>query len=257
MGTGRLDDVALSYLQSSPFCLFDRWEIEGAFDSSDIGKRVTFTFDDGTTFTSEKIYRNEQGSIIVKYNVDDDNIMGTPTSFPAIYVKDTILYYYPGTAIYSVSVSSEFYVPPEKFLNNNGLEYLWGKIKSLVSLKADKSYVDNRTIDYIVEQSISGDITYRKWNSGFLEVEGNASISTTSSTQSTNGYYTEAVYINLPVTFKSCKSLVYGCSDSNYYATRYGSYSTQTNKLGLRFCATRAISAGSHSVSFRAIGTWK
>ena len=45
-------------------------------------------------------------------------------------------------------------------------------IDAALALKADKSYVDARTTDYIVEQGTSGIWAYRKWNSGKFDMCG-------------------------------------------------------------------------------------
>lgn len=142
MGTGRLIRVELTHYGDNPYCLYcDLYNTSGGryvFDTSDIGKFVSFTIPGGPTFISEPIYENESGNLIIKANAEDDNNTGVPTSFPAIYIRNGDIYYYPTDTVSHNYISSEFYVPRESYLNSTGLIYLWSKIKSLVNNKVDK-----------------------------------------------------------------------------------------------------------------------
>ena len=66
-----------------------------------------------------------------------------------------------------------------------------------------KSYVDNRTTDFIVDSHISsgtaGEWSWRKWNSGIFECWASHSVSLTADTQSGSNYYSTSNYIHLPI----------------------------------------------------------
>lgn len=255
MGTGRLENVELVYFDDNPYGLFcDIYNVEGgyeAFDTSDIGKVVKFTFSDGTTLISEPIYMNEYDMLIIKLNAEDDNGGGIPTSFPALYINDGNTYYYPTNTPDTIFVSSEFYVPQEKFLNNTGLEHLWGKIKS---------YVNGRTTDYIVDQGVDTDSThkvyYRKWNSGLVELSGSGIVKPTSSTKSGYLYISEALYIPLPFEV-SLYGISYTTQKDYVFANLTGSV-TNISRVGLKLNSGSAISTNTnHTVKFETKGTWK
>ena len=74
------------------------------------------------------------------------------------------------------------------YLDNNGLSHLWSKIVNLFNKRIEVSETapteeENKiwlqpmttnagTVDYIVDEGISDIWTYRKWNSGILEMWG-------------------------------------------------------------------------------------
>lgn len=248
MGTGRLENIELDFYDDNPYCLYGSDDV---FDESDVGKVVKFTFSDGTTFNSEPIYVNDGGQLIVKFNAEDDYTYGTPTSFPAIYICNYDIYYYPSNTPDYVFVNSEFYVPQEKFLNNDGLAHLWDKIKA---------YVNNRTTDYIVDQGVDTDSThkvyYRKWNSGLVELSGSGIVTPTSSTKSGYLYVSEALYIPLPFEV-SLYGISYTTQKDYVFANLTGSV-TNISRVGLKLNSGSAISKNTnHTVKFETKGTWK
>lgn len=251
MGTGRLQNIELDFYDENPYMLYGYCGGEGAFDDSDVGKVVTFTFSDGTTFVSEPIIENRYGDIVVMFNVLNDQYHGTPTAYPALYIYDDNVYYYPTGTPDSVFMNSEFYVPQEKFLNNDGLEHLWGKIKS---------YVNGRTTDYVVDQGVDTDSThkvyYRKWNSGLVELSGSGVVKPTSSTKSGYLYISEALYIPLPFEV-SLYGISYTTQKDYVFANLTGSV-TNISRVGLKLNSGSAISTNTnHTVKFETKGTWK
>ena len=84
-----------------------------------------------------------------------------------------------------------------KFLDNDGLEYMVGKIAGLVG--------GSGSADFIVEQGTSGYWTYRKWASGLVEMWGSKSFTLNITTSWGNGFYYS------------------GGSDSNYILLSYPS----------------------------------
>lgn len=82
-----------------------------------------------------------------------------------------------------------------KFLDNNGLEYLAGKIVGLVSGVG--------SADYIMEEDVSGIWRYRKWASGIAECWGIWSGSLTHYSTPTTGLYGYYVVMGLPAIFLS------------------------------------------------------
>lgn len=111
--------------------------------------------------------------------------------------------------------------------------------------------------DYIVEQNVSDGILYKKWNSGYAEIDGTKSVTTADSSSTGNGYHSEGVYIDLPITLTACYNLLMTSGDADLFASRYGSLGSITNRFGFRICSYKPISAGSHTTSFRVTGRWK
>lgn len=120
----------------------------------------------------------------------------------------------------------------------------------------DKTKLDN-TVDYIVEQNVSDGILYKKWNSGYAEIDGTKSVTTADSSSTGNGYHSEGVYIDLPITLTVCYNLFMTSGDADLFATRYGGLSSITDKFGLRICSYKSIPTGAHTISFRIVGRWK
>lgn len=80
-----------------------------------------------------------------------------------------------------------------KFLDNNGLEYLAGKIVGLVS--------GGGSADFIEQEGTDGYWTYRKWASGLVEMWGSKSFTLNITTSWGNGFYYSGGngnYISLP-----------------------------------------------------------
>lgn len=120
----------------------------------------------------------------------------------------------------------------------------------------DKSKLDNVT-DYIVEIGTFTDGYYEKWNSGLAKIYMTVDVNTSAGTASTNGWYTDPVYVDLPITLTKCYGFTTCCSENGFFAVRYGNLASMTTRVGIRVCATRNITAGAHTVTFDIKGRWK
>lgn len=71
--------------------------------------------------------------------------------------------------------------------------------------------------DFVVEQGTSGNWTYRKWNSGYAEVDYRVDISNVKINNSSGQIYYGDIYTQsqLPITFKEVPCCSISCSFSN------------------------------------------
>ena len=122
---------------------------------------------------------------------------------------------------------------------------------------ACKVYVDRRTLDYIVEQGTSGIWTYRKWNSGKIELWTNSYQFTVTFTKSSIGIY-YATENNIPVPL--VKNIEFASGDcTKWHYVNWASVTCNDGKnLGIRYYGLNANGGGSTiPFSFYVIGTWK
>lgn len=120
-----------------------------------------------------------------------------------------------------------------------------------------KRYVDARTTDYIVEQGTSGIWTYRKWNSGKIELWTNSHQFTVSFTKSSIGvYYATQSGIAVPLV----KTIEFASGDCTKW--HYVNWASVTcnggTELGIRYYGLNGNGdGGTIPFSMYVIGTWK
>lgn len=122
---------------------------------------------------------------------------------------------------------------------------------------ANKRYVDTFAADYIVDQSTSGIWTYRKWNSGKIELWTNSYQFTISFTTSSNGF-SYATESDIPVPL--VKSIEFASGDcTKWHYTNWASVTCKDEqKLGIRYYGLNGNGNGNTiPFSFYVIGTWK
>lgn len=122
---------------------------------------------------------------------------------------------------------------------------------------ACKAYVDRRTLDYIVDQGTSGIWTYRKWNSGKIELWTNSYQFTVTFTKSSIGvYYATQSGIAVPLV-KTIEFASGDCTKWHYVNWSSVTYNGGT-ELGIRYYGLNANGGGNTiPFSFYVIGTWK
>lgn len=120
--------------------------------------------------------------------------------------------------------------------------------------------VATSSVDYIVEQGISGIWTYRKWNSGIAECWGTytGTTSYTANAAASGGYRTIISDIALPFTFSAApKATASHNGTSSHYWGSVANVATSTTEVGITLDRGNAVSDGSISITFNVIGTWK
>ena len=107
--------------------------------------------------------------------------------------------------------------------------------------------------DYVVEQGTSGDWTYRKWNSGAVELWCNKSVAVASSTSATGSlYYSSMLAITVP--FIITDAVITG-STNNY---RYlANLQYQNANITFNIVSPTAISTTTQPVQIIVYGKWK
>lgn len=113
------------------------------------------------------------------------------------------------------------------------------------------------TGDYIVEQGTSGIWTYRKWNSGKIELWTNSYQFTVTFTKSSIGIY-YATENNIPVPL--VKNIEFASGDcTKWHYVNWASVTCNDGKnLGIRYYGLNANGGGNTiPFSFYVIGTWK
>lgn len=174
-----------------------------------------------------------------------------------------------GSDVFSVSEvqSAHGVVTDWTFANNRVTATLASNATAAV--KVNVLYYSGGTIastaqaDYIVDQGVSGDWIYRKWNSGIAECWGSFSHTLAMTVQHGNGWFqSEALYETFPTGLfnaapKMC-NFGWECSSSTAITgLELGGGLTSTSTQG--FWAYRIESSGTASVWIyvTAIGTWK
>lgn len=119
-----------------------------------------------------------------------------------------------------------------------------------------KNYVDNFAADHIVEQGTSGIWTYRKWNSGRIELWTNEHPFTVSFATASGIYYATQNNISVPLV----KTIQYaGGGVTKWHYVNWSSVTCNDGlTLGIRYYGLNANGGGGTiPFSFYVIGTWK
>ena len=107
--------------------------------------------------------------------------------------------------------------------------------------------------DYVVGQGTSGDWTYRKWNSGAVELWCNKTVSVASSTSATGSLYYSSM-LTIAVPFPITNAVITG-STNNY---RYlANLQHQNASISLNIVSPIAISTTTQPVQIIVYGKWK
>lgn len=123
---------------------------------------------------------------------------------------------------------------------------------------SDANYGTNEA-DYIIEQGISGIWTYRKWNSGIIELWGTYSenLTYTANANASGGYRAGTTSISLPFTLTNIISAVAtpNGTSSNYYSV-VSNINITTTSVSLSLDRGGAAT-GTTSVGIEIKGRWK
>ncbi len=93
-------------------------------------------------------------------------------------------------------------------LGNTLVSLTGGQLTGLTTISnntdaVNKQYVDDRTVDYVVDQYLSsgaaGEWSWKKWHSGLFECWASHTITLTSDGKTGENYYSTSNYINLPI----------------------------------------------------------
>lgn len=93
-------------------------------------------------------------------------------------------------------------------LGNTLVSLTGGQLTGLTTISnstdaVNKQYVDDRTVDYVVDQYLSsgaaGEWSWKKWHSGLFECWASHTLTLTSDGKTGENYYSTSNYINLPI----------------------------------------------------------
>lgn len=121
---------------------------------------------------------------------------------------------------------------------------------------ACKVYVDRRTLDYIVEQGTSGIWTYRKWNSGKIELWTESISHTVSYSTISNYLYLSSFTVTVPLV----TSVTYANIQETdwHYAQWTTTTRNSTNQIVCRYYSANKNGSGkTYTFMAHVIGTWK
>jgi hypothetical protein len=114
------------------------------------------------------------------------------------------------------------------------------------TLLSDNESNDVTIADYVVEQDTSGNWTYRKWNSGIVELWGAQSFTTR------QGWDANDLIISFPFSIQRIISQDVSQADYRIEVCYLNSATTTTIKLN-----AKASVAGTYGFTFRLVGRWK
>lgn len=134
------------------------------------------------------------------------------------------------------------------YLDNNGLAYLWGKIKS---------YVNGRTTDYIVEEGTSGNWSYTKWNNGRIELINKSYSFSNLSWTAWGGLYYSKPTVPVPSGLLNSTDYIANvfCNQGNFFMVC--SVYTKAKTSFIPALARPNNTTTSSSATIQIIGTWK
>lgn len=153
---------------------------------------------------------------------------------------------------------------PDKMIKIAG-ENMWGRaVESYIGINSTsikrpetEQRIEALSTDYIAEQGTSGIWTYRKWNSGKIELWTNSYQFTVTFTKSSIGIY-YATENNIPVPL--VKNIEFASGDcTKWHYVNWASVTCNDGKnLGIRYYGLNANGGGNTiPFSFYVIGTWK
>lgn len=169
----------------------------------------------------------------------------------------------------------------KKFLDDNGLAYLWGKLKDYFQVKlvsgTNIKTINNNSLlgsgnitisggggtDYITEESTDGIWTYRKWNSGIAECWGTSNqknVAATTRWPNASMYYGILTNVSFPSgLFTSAPTIchLFGrITGGNGWLTQNTNMSSST--VGTIYViAPSSITLTNVNINIYAIGRWK
>lgn len=112
----------------------------------------------------------------------------------------------------------------------------------------------NALVDYIVEQGTSGIWTYRKWNSGYVEMYGSYSPTVTCTNQQGYLCFSNEIYVNFP--FEVYNSSICLETQDNWYMAKLSSRSNTA--FGYKMVRGNTLSTEySITTHFQVKGRWK
>ena len=109
--------------------------------------------------------------------------------------------------------------------------------------------------DYIIEQGVSGNWTYRKYASGYADLWWRGTVTPTSYTTFGSAAYTNTISLSMPFGVTGNVVITGSASDLHTICNTDWSYASKT--LSFRMTRGASMTLGAQTVSLRVTGKWK